>query len=438
MIIVTNALLTIQNKKKNNNPFLKLVPSIGTFVKSDTRNLQLVTPISEAEKNSVSCYLKNICQSGIVTSNEIDHAVSSGVDLDQVSLGQLYMNFEEEKEQEAANDEPNDNLKKLLKEDSVEKAIIAATTVSATPPKVGESPSDDCSSKNSPTPKKQLTSSSSTNSSILNSLFFKTPQKKSSNQSSKESRVSDEFSDPFKTPVKTPKKPLQRTEEIGNQALAVDLFQTPRKEDSAATVDHSESWLKKTPLSKMKKKSPMPSPFLLSPVMMSPGTPAKDVSIASISFNQSESFLVTPSVVFQENSSKDNGLCLEISPSGSLHTPSPHSNDKDEPLVTPPFDLQVTTPNDKFSNANDRSFGAARTPRGATKNMTIDNQVMNTPLKALHEAAKRLFCDETGPDKTLVFLSPSKRFLSPSKRIPKRVQLLAVDTRYEIEMAYRT
>ena len=427
-----------QNKKKNNNPFLKLVPSIGAFVKSDTRNLQLVTPISEAEENSVSCYLKNICHSGIVTSNEIDHAVSSGVDLDQVSLGQLCMNFDEEKEQEAAdaNDEANDNLKELLKEDSVEKAIIAATTtVSATPPKARESPCDDRSSKNSPTPKNQFTSSSSTNSSIFNSLFFKTPQKKTVNQSSKESRVSDEFSDSFKTPVKTPKKTLQRTEEIENQALAVDLFQTPRKDDSA-TVDHSEHWLKKTPLSKMKKKSPMPSPFLLSPVLMSPGTPAKDVSIASISFNQSESFLVTPSVVFQENSSKENSLCLEISPLGSLHTPSPHSNNKDEPLVTPPFD-QVTTPNDKFCNANG-SFGAARTPRGATKNMTIDNQVMNTPLKALHEAAKRLFCDETGLDKTLVFLSPSKRFLSPSKRIPKRVQLLAVDTRYELEIAYRT
>ena len=426
-----------QNKKKNNNPFLKLVPSIKAIVKSDTRNLQLVTPISEAEKNSVSCYLKNICHSGIVTSNEIDHAVSSGVDLDQVSLGQLYMNFEG-KEQEAAdaNDEANDNLKELLKEDSVEKSIIAATTTaSATPPKARESPCDDRSSKNSPTPKKQFASSSSTNSSTLDSLFFKTPQKKTVDQSSKESRVSDEFTDPFKTPVKTPKKTLQRTEEIGNQALAVDLFQTPIKEDSA-TVDHSESWLKKTPLSKMKKKSPMPSPFLLSPVLMSPGTPAKDVSIASISFNQSESFLVTPSVAFQENSSKENTLCLEISPSGSLHTPSPHSNDKDEPLVTPPLD-QVTTPNAKFCNANG-SFGAARTPRGSTKNMTIDNQVMNTPLKALHEAAKRLFCDETGPDKTLVFLSPSKRFLSPSKRIPKRVQLLAVDTRYELEIAYRT
>ena len=431
------------NKKKNINPFLKLVPSVKAFVKSDTRNLQLVTPISEAEKNSVSCYLKNICQSGVVTSNEIDHAVSSGVDLDQVSLGQLYMNFEG-KEQEASdvNDEANDNLKELLKEDSVEKAIIAATTtVSATPPKARESPCDDLSSKNSPTPKKQFASSSqaasssTTNSSTLNSFFFKTPQKKTVDQSSKESRVSDEFTDPFKTPVKTPKKTLQRTEEIGNQALAVDLFQTPIKEDSAA-VDHSESWLKKTPLSKMKKKSPMPSPFLLSPVLMSPGTPAKDVSIASISFNQSESFLVTPSVAFQENSSKDNTLCLEISPSGSLHTPSPHSNDKDGPLVTPPLD-QVTTPNAKFCNANG-SFGAARTPRGATKNMTIDNQVMNTPLKALHEAAKRLFCDETGPDKTLVFLSPSKRFLSPSKRIPKRVQLLAADTRYELEIAYRT
>ena len=83
-------------------------------------------------------------------------------------------------------------------------------------------------------------------------------------------------------------------------------------------------------------------------------------------------------------------------------------------------------------------MGPARTPRGATKNKAIDDQVMNTPLKALHDAAKRLFCDESGPSKTLVFLSPSKprdqlrnQFISPSKRVPKRVKLMPVDTRYE-------
>ena len=132
--------------------------------------------------------------------------------------------------------------------------------------------------------------------------------------------------------------------------------------------------------------------------------------------------MVTPSVQEQDVSRQGN-LTLEISPSGSLNTPSPQSHDRlaDEPLVTPPFD-QVTTPNDKFGDANG-SFGAARTPRGATKNKTIDDQVMNTPLKALHDAAKRLFCDETGPNKTLVFLSPSKR-------VPKRVNLLPVCTRY--------
>ena len=61
---------------------------------------------------------------------------------------------------------------------------------------------------------------------------------------------------------------------------------------------------------------------------------------------------------------------------------------------------------------------------------------MNTPLKALHDAAKRLFCDESGPNKTLVFLSPSKprdqskdQFTSPSKRAPKRVKLTPVEKR---------
>ena len=80
---------------------MKCRPTIQTLVQSDTRNLQLVTPIFETEENSVSCYLKYLCQSGIVTSNEIDQAVSSGVDLDQVSLGELYMNLEQNKTESA-------------------------------------------------------------------------------------------------------------------------------------------------------------------------------------------------------------------------------------------------------------------------------------------------------------------------------------------------
>ena len=40
----------------------------------------------------------NIFSSSIVTSNEIDQAVSSGVDLDQVSLGELYQQAVERKQ----------------------------------------------------------------------------------------------------------------------------------------------------------------------------------------------------------------------------------------------------------------------------------------------------------------------------------------------------
>ena len=95
--------ISLQSKKgkKKPNPFMKCRATIQTLVQSDTRNLQLVTPIFETEENSVSCYLKYLCQSGIVTSNEIDQAVSSGVDLDQVSLGELYMNLEQKQNESA-------------------------------------------------------------------------------------------------------------------------------------------------------------------------------------------------------------------------------------------------------------------------------------------------------------------------------------------------
>ena len=91
-----NPLQQKKGKKKSSNPFTKCRPAIQTLVQSDTRNLQLVTPIFETEEVSVSCYLKYLCQSGIVTSNEIDQAVSSGVDLNQVSLGDLYLNLEQQ------------------------------------------------------------------------------------------------------------------------------------------------------------------------------------------------------------------------------------------------------------------------------------------------------------------------------------------------------
>ena len=164
--------------------------------------------------------------------------------------------------------------------------------------------------------------------------FSKTPRKMSLLQMSGGSNDLA-VSDP-KTPVKTPRKTPSIREEV-----AFDLFKTPGKtpRKTPGKDTSGDSWSRKTPLNKFKKKSPMPSPFLLSP-----GTPSKDISIASISFNQNEHFMVTPSV---QDPYDENSLTLEISPSGSLHTPSPQSQDRDDPLITPPLD-EVTTPDNTY------------------------------------------------------------------------------------------
>ena len=67
----------------------------------------------------------------------------------------------------------------------------------------------------------------------------------------------------------------------------------------------------------------------------SPGTPAKNVSLASIAFNQEELHF-TPSLDDRQTNAGDKTLALEISPANSLHTPSPQS-DRDGPLITPPL-----------------------------------------------------------------------------------------------------
>jgi len=168
----------------------------------------------------------------------------------------------------------------------------------------------------------------------------KTPRKITSFQMTGESRneVQSDHRTPVKKPQKTPSIPLSGE---SRDEVAFDIFKTPGKtpRKTPGKDTQGEARARKTPLNKLKKKSPMPSPFLLSP-----GTPSKDISIASISFNQSEHFMVTPSV---QDPYDENSLTLEISPSGSLHTPSPQSQDRDDPLITPPLE-QVTTPDNTY------------------------------------------------------------------------------------------
>ena len=209
---------------------------------------------------------------------------------------------------------------------------------------------------------------------------------------------SNTFSSLFKTPKKTPIK--MNLKDMHNSEDSIDkafsgLFKTPVKANERVANAAAESLLRRTPL----KKSPMPSPFL-----GSPKTPIIDVSIQSISFNQDE-FNVTPSV------QEDKCLSLEISPL-SMTTPSPGS-EKSESLVTPPLEHTPVTPA--------KSTYVPKTPSRTPLSRAIDELVMNSPLKALSDAAKRLF-NEDGQNKTLVFLSPSKR-------VPKRASLLKVDTR---------
>lgn len=87
-------------------------------------------------------------------------------------------------------------------------------------------------------------------------------------------------------------------------------------------------------------------------------------------------------------------------------------------MITPPLDHAPITPA-KYSMS---SMGAPRTPCRTPLSRAVDELVMNSPLKALSDAAKRLFNEEGGQNKTFVFLSPSKR-------APKRASLVKVDSR---------
>ncbi len=411
-------------KKVAKNPNLSLVPTIQTLVSSDARNLQLVNSISESdEKSSVAFYMKLWQLSSFVTSTDIEEAETSGVDLDQVYIDQLCFPMDSQK----------DNLKEHIIEDSVERDIMNASSRKAG----GDSLEMDliAASKADEMLQKEAIMAAGASSPVTihleedSSLLQKMPAKsflsplkrleqdliQVAQDSKKSSNDSISLGDLFNTPKKA-KSPLQMSEESRDKALAA-LFKTPVK-DTPFLQAVAESMMKgkKTPLTKFAKKSPMPSPFL-----GSPGTPAKDVSIASISFNQDEhASLFTPSI---PTAPKD--LSLDISPS-SLHTPSPRSSDeKESPLITPPLGTPPldpsATPNDKLFADSSGSLGPPRTPRGKTN--ILDDFVMSSPLKRLKhlcEVANEKL--EDGHKKTFVFLSPSKRR-------PKRAALLKVDTR---------
>ena len=227
----------------------------------------------------------------------------------------------------------------------------------------------------------------------LSSITFKTPVKENISganrlrSSSKKTPLSKKTSSSSSSSQMVPNSPTAKTIE---EALCT-LLKTPVKEQQQSTASNnsripSDSSLKKTPLSKLSKKSPMPSPFLGSPILG--GTPSKDISLASISFNQNE-IHVTPSLGNYDDDHQKS-LTLEISPeSGGLHTPSPTQGDG--PLITPPLGEQHHGGNPNDQNSLTTSMITPRTPRG----VGISNEIiMNTPLKALSDAAKRLFTNE--------------------------------------------
>ena len=128
-----------EDKEKTIKPLVsnhqsRLIPTINSLVSTDTRNLQLVTPIFQ-DSLSVSEYLKHCLEASIVTSNAIDEASASGLDLDQVSLdntellnslfksGNTAFSFDENSKTE--------NLRDHIIEDSIERAIRSADETTA-------------------------------------------------------------------------------------------------------------------------------------------------------------------------------------------------------------------------------------------------------------------------------------------------------------------
>ena len=440
-----------EDKEKTIKPLVsnhqsRLIPTINSLVSTDTRNLQLVTPIFQ-DSLSVSEYLKHCLEASIVTSNAIDEASASGLDLDQVSLdntellnslfksGNTAFSFDENSKTE--------NLRDHIIEDSIERAIRSADETTAELIRAAQTATTADHEDNAGLVMMQpALANDSKRKSVIefdsnalitaaqnSALVTKTPKKIGIKKliftldgvlilnflgTYEESNSNTTFSSLFKTPKKTPIKSLKdhMSEDSIDKALS-GLFKTPVKGLEQVANAAAESLMRRTPAKKIiNQKSPMPSPFLGSP--KTPIIP----DIQSISFNQDE-IHVTPSVQAQE----DKCLSLEISPSLSLNTPSPvastEASPSDGPLITPPLDMHAPITPAKYTLNG--SLGAPRTPCRTPLSRAVDELVMNSPLKALSDAAKRLF-NEEGQNKTFVFLSPSKR-------VPKRASLVQVDSR---------
>jgi hypothetical protein len=506
------------------------VPMIGatmsTLVKAEIRNLQLVTHLTDAEEVSVTCYLKHFLEASVVTSTNIDEAVSSGVDLQAVSLnnqdilnqiltsGNTAFTFEIHPPSPNKNSSPSKILRENVIEDSLEQAIIASAAANIASRDesleqilihAAEDAQEATSLKTmSPlkAPMRALTKEDSIeNAAIMaaqGSLLMKSPPAKNMTQSPRNedsmnrlwktptktslgiktpsNRHEDSMSGLWKTPTKTSlgiKTPINRQEESmsglwktptktssllktptmmsrsprnNEDSLSCGLWKTPTKTSLKKTpikalrdhmtedsMENAYSAVFKTPrkdgqdkgLEKaanaakslmrspsfqkaVLKRSPMPSPFL---GLGSPGTPSKDISIHSLSFNHNSEGMFTPSVQV------DQSLTLEMSPD-ELRTPSPNcsgGNNSDGPLTTPPLESGIAKDD---SYGHNGSLGGPRTPRtprgGASRH--VENLIMSSPLKVLNDAAKKLFFSEGNTKTTLVFISPSKR-------IPRRAVL---------------
>lgn len=152
--------------------------------------------------------------------------------------------------------------------------------------------------------------------------------------------VQETFSSPVRETSETLKSPIQETLEnsVTLKSPIQEILKSPLLETlKSPTLDALKSPYKfKTPLKRLKK-SPIPSPFLASP-----GTPCKNISIASISFNENENLMFTPSVQDQDQDQ-------------DLKTPSPCSN-PEEPLVTPPLESSDKTGNFEYLHISLRLF----------------------------------------------------------------------------------
>ena len=110
----------------------------------------------------------------------------------------------------------------------------------------------------------------------------------------------------------------------------------------------------------------------------------------------------------------------------SVSTPEPPELDQGESLDTPPSPIHVQDLNwEKRPQYEDISSNES-TPKHRKQYMenwedTDKNKILNTPLKALTEAAKKLFVEDLDGTQKMNLV-----FISPSKRKPRRIPLIKV------------